>query len=40
MWVVIIVKAVFIFAAVFIYNNLIAKESQVKNVFGTIDALT
>ena len=39
MWVVIIIGVVVILSVVFIYNSLIAKKNQVKNVFGTIDAL-
>lgn len=39
MWGVIIICVVLFLAAVFIYNSLIAKKNQVKNVFGTIDAL-
>jgi LemA protein len=39
MWVVIVIGVISIFAIVFIYNSLIAKKNQVKNVFGTIDAL-
>lgn len=39
MWVVIIIGVVVILALIFIYNSLIAKKNQVKNVFGTIDAL-
>ncbi|MBW7991955.1 MAG: LemA family protein [Planctomycetes bacterium] len=39
MWVEIIIGAVFFLTVVFIYNSLIAKKNQVKNVFGTIDAL-
>jgi LemA protein len=39
MWVIIIIGVVVLFAIVFIYNSLIAKKNQVKNVFGTIDAL-
>ena len=39
MWVVIIIGIVVFLAVVFIYNSLIAKKNQVKNVFGTIDAL-
>jgi LemA protein len=39
MWVVIVIGVVVLFAVVFIYNSLIAKKNQVKNVFGTIDAL-
>jgi LemA protein len=39
MWVVIVIVVVVLFAVVFIYNSLIAKKNQVKNVFGTIDAL-
>jgi LemA protein len=39
MWIVIVIGVVVLFAVVFIYNSLIAKKNQVKNVFGTIDAL-
>ena len=39
MWVVIVIVVVVLFAVIFIYNSLIAKKNQVKNVFGTIDAL-
>jgi len=39
MWVVIVIVVVVLFAAIFIYNSLISKKNQVKNVFGTIDAL-
>jgi len=39
MWVVIVIVAVVLFAVIFIYNSLISKKNQVKNVFGTIDAL-
>ncbi len=39
MWVVIVTGVVVLFAVVFIYNSLIAKKNQVKNIFGTIDAL-
>ena len=39
MWVVIVIVVVVLFAVIFIYNSLISKKNQVKNVFGTIDAL-
>ncbi len=39
MWIVIVIVVVVLFAVIFIYNSLIAKKNQVKNVFGTIDAL-
>ena len=39
MWIVIVIGVVILFAGIFIYNSLIAKKNQVKNVFGTIDAL-
>jgi LemA protein len=39
MWVVIIIGVVILLAVVFIYNSLIAKKNQIKNIFGTIDAL-
>jgi len=39
MWVLIIIGVVVLLSVVFIYNSLIAKKNQVKNVFGTIDAL-
>ena len=39
MWVAIAVGVVLILCVIFIYNALIRKKNQVKNVFGTIDAL-
>ena len=39
MWIVIAIGVVILFAGIFIYNSLIAKKNQVKNVFGTIDVL-
>jgi len=39
MWIVIVICVVVLFAIVFIYNSLIAKKNQIKNIFGTIDAL-
>ena len=39
MWVVIIIGVVILLAVVFVYNSLIAKKNQIKNIFGTTDAL-
>jgi LemA protein len=39
MWIAIIIVVVVLSVIAFIYNSLIAKKNQVKNVFGTIDAL-
>ena len=39
MWAGIVILAVIVFLLVFIYNSLIAKKNQVKNVFSTIDVM-
>ena len=39
MWIAIIILLVVILIPVFLYNSLVGKKNQVKNVFGSIDAL-
>lgn len=39
MWIILVVPAVVLLAAIWIYNSLIVKKNQVANVFSTVDVM-